>query len=150
MKNISIRNKRAFHNYHVLEKYEAGIALTGCEVKSIRQGKANLQDSFARIVSGELWLFNCHINPFSEGNRYNEKPTRDRKLLMHRREINKLTGKVEQKGFLLIPISMYFSRNKLKVQIALCKSKKLHDKRRDLKEKAVKRDLEQKYTVKGI
>ncbi len=141
-KKLIAANKKAFFNYQIVDKCEAGIVLTGCEVKSIRQGLVSIQESFAKFLKGELWLFNCHINPYKEGNRFNEDPLRDRKLLLHKSEINRWLGKVNEKGLSLIPLSLYFFRGKAKIELGLCKGKKLHDKRASLKEKAIKRDLE--------
>lgn len=134
-------NRKARHDYFVHERYEAGIALVGTEVKSIRQGKVNLKDGYAQIRGGELWLYNVHISPYEEGNRFNVEPLRPRKLLMHRSEINKLAGKVQQRGYTLIPLSLYWSRGKVKVNIGVCTGKKIYDKRKDLAEKSARRDM---------
>ena len=134
------KNRRAFHDYEILESIEAGIELKGTEVKSIRQGNVNLKESFARIMNNELYLFNCHISVYSHGNINNHEPTRDRKLLLHRKEINKLIGKVHQKGLSLIPTAMYFKKNRVKVSLALGKGKKMHDKRESIKKKDVERE----------
>lgn len=141
----TILNRTAFHDYHILDKYEAGIVLNGCEVKSIRAGQVNLRDTFARVINNEIWLFNCHISPYKEGNRFNLDPTRDRKLLLHKIQIRKLIGKVEEKGMTLVPLNMFFSKNKVKVQIALAKAKQLFDKRQDLKERAIRRDMDYQF-----
>jgi len=144
-RKLVTQNKTAFHNYQILDKYEAGIVLTGCEIKSIRENRVNLKDGFARVVNGELFLFNCHISPYMQGNRFNGDPTRDRKLLMHRAQINKLIGKIEEKGLTLVPLCMFFLNNHVKVELALAQSKKMYDKRQDLKEKAIKKDLERTF-----
>lgn len=144
-KKYLTNNRKAFHNFEMLEKFEAGLVLTGCEVKSIKGGKANLNDAFAKVFNNELWLMNCHIMPYFEGNIFNEEPLRNRKLLMHRREINKLIGKSEEKGLTLIPLSLYLVQGKIKVEIGLAKPKKLFDKREDLKKKAIKREIEQEF-----
>lgn len=135
-------NKKAYHDFEILEKMEVGIVLTGTEIKAIREGKMNIKESFARIVNQEIWLMGCHINPYSHGNRFNADPLRDRKLLMHRREINKLAGKVKEKGLTLMALSAYFKGGLLKIQLGLCKAKKLYDKRADLKDKDSKREAQ--------
>ena len=133
-------NRKAHHDFHIEEKFEAGIALTGTEVKSLREGKANLKDSFARIRDGELFLTNAHISPYSCGNIYNHEPKRDRKLLMHKREIDRLYGKVRERGYTLVPLSMYFNeKNKVKLEFGLGKGKRSFDKRQDIKQRDEKR-----------
>lgn len=123
------RNKKAFHDYHIEEQFEAGMVLTGTEIKSLRQGRVNLQDSYARIDKGELYLVGLHISPFEQGNRFNVDPTRTRKLLMHKKEINKLIGLIKIKGLTLIPIDIHLRNGYAKVQLALGKGKKNYDKR---------------------
>lgn len=137
-----VTNRKARHNFHILETYEAGIALVGTEVKSLREGKGNLQDSFARIENGELFLYNMHISPYEKGNIYNKDPRRTRKLLMHKREIYRLAGKVQEKGLTLIPLSLYLKNGIVKVELALAKGKALYDKRESIKRKTVKREME--------
>jgi SsrA-binding protein len=133
-------NKKAYHDYHIEEKFEAGIVLTGTEVKALREGKANLKDSYARVKDGELFLVNAHISPYSCGNIYNHDPKRTRKLLMHAREIDRLIGKVKERGFTLVPLSLYFNkRNMAKMEVALAKGKTLYDKRESIKRKDEKR-----------
>ena len=133
-------NKKAYHDYHIEEKFEAGIALTGTEVKALREGKANLKDSYARVKDGELFLVNAHISPYSCGNIYNHDPKRTRKLLMHAREIYRLIGKVKERGYTLVPLALYFNkRNMAKMEIALAKGKTLYDKRESIKRKDEKR-----------
>ncbi|OPY73354.1 MAG: SsrA-binding protein [Syntrophorhabdus sp. PtaU1.Bin058] len=133
-------NKKAYHDYHIEEKFEAGIVLTGTEVKALREGKANLKDSYARVKDGELFLVNAHISPYSCGNIYNHDPKRTRKLLMHGREIDRLVGKVKERGFTLVPLSLYFNkRNMAKMEIALAKGKTLYDKRESIRKKDEKR-----------
>lgn len=139
------QNKKAFHDYQILDKFEAGIVLGGCEIKSIRAGKASLRDSYARVIHNELWLVNCHISAYKEGNRFNLDPERDRKLLLHKQQILKLIGKIEEKGMTLVPLNMYWSKNKVKVELGLAKAKKLYDKRKDLKEKAIQKELAYQY-----
>ncbi len=136
-------NRQARYLYEILETYEAGIQLTGTEVKSIREGKANLQDGYALIRNGEAWLLNVHISPYTgSGQYFNHEPRRTRKLLLHRQEIRKLIGKVEQQGLTLVPLKMYLKRGLVKVSIALGKGKKLHDKREDLKRRQDQRDIQ--------
>jgi SsrA-binding protein len=133
-------NRKAYHEYHIEETFEAGLVLTGTEVKSLREGKANLKDSYAKIKDGELFLVNAHISPYSCGNIYNHEPKRDRKLLMHKGEIDRIFGKVKERGYTLVALSMYFDkRNRAKMQIALAKGKTLYDKRESIKRKDEKR-----------
>ena len=122
-------NREAYHNYHILETYECGIALTGTEVKSIREGRCNLKDSYGLIREGEAWLLNAHISPYSHGNRENHEPTRTRKLLLHQSEIDRLAGKAQEKGLTLVPTKMYFKNGRIKVEMAIAKGKKFYDKR---------------------
>jgi SsrA-binding protein len=143
--HIVVRNRRARHEYEVLEKHEAGVVLTGTEVKSLRAGKANLQDAFARFDGGELWLHNLHISPYEQGNRFNHDPLRPRKLLLQRRELRKLIGQVEQQGLTLVPLDIYFRRGIAKITLALVRGKKLHDKRDDLRKKDAEREMERAY-----
>ena len=137
-------NRKARHDYFIHETYEAGIALTGTEVKSLRQGKANLKDSFCRIEHGELLLLGMHISPYEQGNRFNHDPLRTRRLLMHKYEILKLFGKTKEKGYTLIPLNLYFKKGKVKVTVALVSGKKLYDKRQALAEEEAKRDIERR------
>lgn len=141
-------NRKARHDYFIHETVESGIALTGTEVKSLRQGKANLKDSFCRIENGECLLLGMHISPYDQGNRFNHDPLRTRKLLLHKYEILKLFGKIKEKGYTLIPLNMYFKNGKVKVTIALVTGKKLYDKRQAIAEKEVKRDMERKFRGK--
>lgn len=134
-------NKKAYHEFFIEETFEAGIQLVGSEVKSLRNGGLNLKDSFAIIRNGELFLINAHISPYKMGSYFNPDPRRDRRLLMHKKEIARLQGKVEQAGYALVCTKMYFKQSLVKVEIALAKGKDLHDKRRALKEKQVKRDM---------
>jgi len=139
----TIVNRKARHEYHINETYEAGIALSGTEIKSIRAGKANLQDSYARIENGELVLYNMHISPYEQGNRFNHEPKRPRKLLMHKREIMRLFGQTREKGFSLIPLKVYFKNGKwAKVELALARGKKQYDKREDIAARDAQRDME--------
>jgi SsrA-binding protein len=136
-------NRRARHNYEIEEVIEAGIALTGTEVKSLREGRADLKDSYAAIEGHEAYLLNCHISPYSAGNRSNPDPNRKRKLLLHREEIGRLIGKVQEKGLTLIPLGFYAVRRKIKIDLALARGKKLYDKREDLKQRAMAREMAQ-------
>ena len=138
---IIARNKRARHDYQILDTWEAGIVLTGTEVKSLRVGKANLTDSFGILKDGELFLLNLHIAPYEQGNRFNHEPTRTRKLLMHRKEIRKLIGAVERQGLTLVPLDLYFKGGVAKLTLALGKGKKLHDKRADERKREDQRDM---------
>ena len=136
-------NRKARYLYDILETYEAGIQLTGTEVKSIREGKSNMQDGYALIRNGEAWLLNVHVSPYTSSSQYfNHDPRRTRKLLLHRQEIRKLIGKVEQQGLTLVPLKMYLKRGLVKVSIGLAKGKKLHDKREDLKRRQDQRDIQ--------
>lgn len=141
MKTIA-QNKKARHDYFVEETYEAGIELCGTEVKSLRAGRVNLKDSWCSIVDGEIFVNGMHISPYEQGNIFNRDPMRVRKLLMHKKEILKLYGTVKQTGYSLIPISLYFKDSKVKLQVGLCKGKKLYDKRADMAERFAKRDME--------
>lgn len=141
-------NRKARHDYFVLETYEAGIELVGTEVKSIRQGSVNLKDSWCSIDKGELWVKGMHISPYEKGNIFNCDPMRVRKLLMHRREINKLFGTVKQDGLSLIPLSLYFKDSKVKMQLGLCKGKKLYDKRDAAAQKDARREIERNMKIR--
>ncbi len=134
-------NKKAFHNYFIEEKFEAGMVLKGTEVKSLRMGKANLNDSFALVKNGEAFLNNLHISPYDFGNRENHDPERVRKLLLHKREIDKLHGKVREQGYSLVPLRLYFKNGLVKVEMGLAKGKKLYDKREDMKKQDQKREM---------
>lgn len=141
MKTIA-QNKKAFHDYFVIESMEAGIELCGTEVKSIRSGRVNLKDSWCSIEDGELYIKGMHISPYEQGNIFNRDPMRVRRLLMHKREIMRLFGTVKQDGYSLIPLSLYFKGSKVKVQVGLCKGKKLYDKREDMAARDAKRDMQ--------
>ena len=136
------QNKKAYHDYFVEESFEAGIELKGTEVKSLRAGRANLKDAWCSVVNGEMMLNGCHISPYDFGNIFNPDPMRVRRLLMHKKEILRLYGVVKQQGYSLIPLSLYFKDSRVKVQVGLCRGKKLYDKRADMAEKAAKRDIE--------
>jgi SsrA-binding protein len=133
-------NRKAFHDFHVLETWEAGLALLGTEVKAIREGRVNLRDSFARLDNGEIWLLNVHISPYSHSGYAFHDERRQRKVLMHRHEIQKLTGKIQEKGMTLVPLQLYFKKGRVKVALALVKGKQLHDKRETIRRREVDRE----------
>ncbi len=139
---IFAQNRKAKHDFHIEEVYEAGIALQGTEVKSIREGRVNLKDSFAKVENGELFLYNMHISPYDQGNIFNHDPLRTRKLLMHKMEIKRFIGLTKEKGYTLIPLRLYIRNGKIKVELGLAKGKRHYDKRRALKEKTVDREIE--------
>lgn len=139
---VVAENRRARHDYFIDETFEAGLALTGTEVKSLRAGRANLRDSYAGIEKNEVFLYNMHISPYEMGNRFNHDPLRTRKLLMHRSEIRRLTSRTREKGFTLIPLRIYFKRGKAKVELALARGKKLYDKRAQIAERDARRETE--------
>jgi SsrA-binding protein len=142
-KRVSVaRNPKATHDFHILETLEAGIQLRGTEVKSLRAGKASIKEAWGQVRRGEVWLEGMHITPYEQGNRWNHEPVRSRKLLLHRREIDRLIGAVEQGGRTLVPLELYFSRGKAKVALALAKGKKAHDRREDLKRRAHEREIQ--------
>ncbi|MFB0506006.1 MAG: SsrA-binding protein SmpB [Thermodesulfobacteriota bacterium] len=150
MERLVCTNKKARRNYAIDGTYEAGMVLMGTEVKALRQGKAHLKDSYARIKDGEIFLVDTHISPYSHGNQLNHEPERIRKLLMHKREIRKLYGKTRERGYTLVPLKIYFKDGKAKVEIGLGKGKKLHDKREDLKRKDMEREMERSFKGKRI
>lgn len=139
------QNKKAFHDYHIEESFEAGIVLTGTEVKSLRAGRANLRDSYAAVKNEELYLIGCHISPYEQGNVFNHEPVRDRKLLVHRYELKRLIGKVQRSGYTMVPTKMYFKDGRAKVEVALAKGKATYDKRQDLAKKDAQRDIERAF-----
>ena len=140
-RQIVARNKRARHDYHIMDSWEAGLVLTGTEVKSLRDGKATMADAYALVKGGEVFLLNLHISPYEKGNQFNHEPTRTRKLLLHRKEIRRLIGAVERQGLTLIPLELYFRNGVAKVNLALGKGKKLYDKRADDKKRSDERDM---------
>jgi SsrA-binding protein len=146
---IICQNKTARMNYFIDDTFEAGIVLVGTEVKSLREGRANLKDSYARVKDGEVYLYDLHVSPYSFGNRYNHEPLRVRKLLLHKREIKRLYGKSREKGLALIPLKLYFKNGKVKVELGIGKGKKLHDKREDMKLKEDRRDMERGLRAKN-
>ncbi len=144
---IVATNRKAYHDYDILETYEAGIVLKGTEVKSAKQGRINLKDSYAKIEDGEIFLINAHISPYTHGNVYNHDPRRTRKLLLHKREIMRLYGKVKEKGLTLIPLKAYIKNGKIKIELGLCKGRKVYDKRAEIKKRDLEREMryEMKY-----
>src|SRR5215813_9981937 len=134
-------NRKAYHDYEVLETYEAGIALRGTEVKSLRESRVNFKDCYAAVDNGEAWLIGCHISPYHHGSDANHEPERKRKLLLHRREIGRLLGKVAERGLTLVPLRLYFKEGRAKVELGLARGKKLHDKRAAIREREAKREL---------
>lgn len=143
-------NKKAYHDYFILDTYEAGIALAGTEVKSLRMGKCSIKEAFVRIENGEVMIYGMHISPYEKGNIFNKDPLRPRKLLMHRYEINKLMGKIKEKGMTLVPLRVYFKGSLVKVEIGLARGKKLYDKRQDIAKKDQRREAEKEFKVKNL
>ena len=143
-------NKKAYHDYFIEESYEAGIALHGTEVKSMRQGKCSIKESFIRIENGEVYVYGMHVSPYEKGNIFNKDPLRVKKLLLHKYEINKLSGKVAEKGLTLVPLQVYFKEGKVKVEIGLARGKKLYDKRQDIARKDQRREAEKEFKVKNL
>ena len=146
-RKIITQNKKAYHDFQISEKFEAGIELKGTEVKSIRAGKVNLRDGFARVMKGEIFLMNMHISPYDHGNVHNHDPLRTRKLLFHKKEINRLIGKISQRGLTLVALSVYLKNGRVKVELGLGKGKKKHDKRETIKKKDIERE-EKRHGVK--
>jgi len=148
MENVEFKvvaqNKKARHDYFIEQTLEAGIVLTGTEVKSVRQGKANLKDSYANIKDGEVFIYGMHISPYEQGNMFNVDPMRNRKLLLHRQEINRLVGLIQQKGLTVVPLRLYFKRGKAKLEIGVAKGKKLFDKRSDIAERDANREIDRR------
>ncbi len=147
-KKIISTNKKAFHEYHIFDKFNAGMVLTGTEIKSIRKGAINLKDSFVKLDEGEVYLYNCHISPYEQGNRYNHEEKRTRKLLLNKKEIDKIIGKIKKDGYAIIPLEVYLENGWAKIEIALAKGKKLYDKREDLAKKAQNRDIQRNLKAK--
>lgn len=139
---IVATNRKAFHDYFIEETHEAGVALTGTEIKSVRAGAVNLRDSYAQVRDGEMWMHNVHISPYEAGNRFNVDPYRPRKLLLHRKEINRLMGRAQEKGLTIVPLRMYLKKNRAKVEIALVKGKKQYDKRETIGKRDSDREIE--------
>ena len=147
---VIARNKKAFHDYFVTETYEAGIELAGTEVKSLRGGKCNLKDTYCDFRHGEIFVVGMHISPYEQGNIFNKEPLRDRKLLLHKREILKLHSAVKQDGYTVVPLSAYFSKSRVKIEIGLCKGKKLYDKRATAAERDAKRIIDRKLKEQNV
>lgn len=143
-------NKKAYHDYFIDDKYEAGIELFGTEVKSVRMGKCSVKEAFVKIDNGQVYVYGMHISPYEKGNIFNKDPLRERKLLMHRYEINKLKGKIQEKGYTLVPLQVYFKGSLVKVEIGLARGKKLYDKRADIAKKDQRRELEKDFKVKNL
>ncbi len=142
-------NKKAYHDYFIEEKYEAGIVLHGTEVKSMRMGKCSIKESFIRIENGEIFAYGMHVSPYEKGNIFNKDPLRTKKLLLHKKEINKLMGKIAEKGYTLVPLQVYFKDGRAKVEIGLAKGKKLYDKRQDIAKKDQKREAQRELKEKA-
>ena len=149
-KKLIANNKKAYHEYFLEEKYEAGIALHGTEVKSLRMGKCSIKESFIKIENNEVIIYQMHISPYEKGNIFNRDPLRPKKLLMHKAEINKLKAKIAEKGYTLVPVEVYFKGSLVKVQIALAKGKKLYDKRADIAKKDMRREAERDFKVRNL
>ncbi len=141
-------NRKAYHDYFIVETYEAGIALTGTEIKSVRAGAVNLRDSYAQVRDGEVWLQNAHISPYEQGNRFNVDPYRTRRLLLHRKEINRLMGRAQEKGLTIVPLRLYLKKNRAKIELALVKGKKQYDKREAISQRDAKREMERALKVR--
>lgn len=149
-KKLIANNKKAYHDYFIEEKYEAGISLAGTEVKSLRMGRCSIKEAFIRIEHDEVFVYNMHISPYEKGNIFNKDPLRVRKLLLHRQEIRKIQGHITQKGYTIVPLSVYFSGSLVKVEIGLAKGKKLYDKRQDIANKDQRREAERKFKVSNL
>lgn len=149
-KKIIANNKKAFYDYFIEDKYEAGIELAGTEVKSMRMGKCSIKESFVRIENGEVFVYGMHVSPYEKGNIFNKDPLRVKKLLMHRYEINKLEGKIKEKGYTLVPLQVYFKDGKVKVEIGLARGKKLYDKRESIAKKDARREAQREFKVKNL
>ena len=143
-------NKKAYHDYFIEEKYEAGLVLHGTEVKSLRLGKCSIKESFIRIESGEMFIYGMHVSPYEKGNIFNKDPLRVRKLLLHKREIMKLFGKMKEKGYTIVPLQVYFSNGRAKMEIGLARGKKLYDKREDIAKKDQRREAEKEFKIKNL
>lgn len=143
-------NKKAFHDYFIEDTYEAGISLHGTEVKSLRMGKCSIKESFVRVERGEVFIYGMHISPYEKGNIFNKDPLRVKKMLLHRYEINKLTGKMKEKGFTLVPLKVYFKGSLVKVEIGLARGKKLYDKRQDIAKKDQRREAEKEFKIRNL
>ncbi len=149
-KKLIANNKRAYHDYFIDETYEAGVALHGTEVKSLRMGKCNIRESFIRIENGEAFVYGMHISPYEKGNLFNRDPLRIKKLLLHRYEIRKLQEKIKEKGYTLVPLQVYFKNGMVKVEVGLARGKKLYDKREDIARKDMRRETEREFKVRNL
>ena len=149
-KKLIANNKKAYHDYFILEKYEAGLVLHGTEVKSLRMGKCSIKEAFIRVEDGEMYIYGMHISPYEKGNIFNKDPLRVRKLLLHKLEIRRLMSKIKEKGYTLVPLQVYFKGSLVKVEIGLARGKKLYDKRADIAKKDQRRELEKEFKVKNL
>ena len=149
-KKLIANNKKAFHDYFIEDTYEAGIALAGTEVKSLRSGKCSIKESFIRVENGEVYIYGMHISPYEKGNIFNKDPLRIRKLLLHRYEINKIEAKIAQKGYTIVPLNVYFKGSLVKVEIGLAKGKKLYDKRHDIAKKDQNREAQRQFKIRNL
>ena len=149
-KKLIANNKKVYHDYFLDEKYEAGISLAGTEVKSLRMGKGSIKESFIRIENGEVYLYGMHITPYEKGNIFNKDPLRPKRLLMHKKEIMRLLGKIKEKGYTIVPVQVYFKGSLVKVEIALARGKKLYDKRQDIAKKDARREAERDFKVRNL
>lgn len=149
-RKLIANNKKARHDYFVEETYEAGIALHGTEVKSLRLGKCSIKESFIKIEKGEVFIYNMHISPYEKGNIFNKDPLRAKKLLLHKYEINKISGKIQQQGYTLVPLNVYLSGSLVKIEVGLCRGKKLYDKRQDIAKKDQKREAEKEFKIRNL
>ena len=143
-------NKKAYHDFFIEEKYEAGLALHGTEVKSLRMGKCSIKEAFVRIENGEAFVYGMNVSPYEKGNIFNKDPLRPKKLLLHKKEIEKLTGKIKEKGYTIVPVEVYFKGSLVKVEIALARGKKLYDKRQDIAKKDQKREAEREFKIRNL
>ena len=149
-KKLIANNKKAYHDYFILEKYEAGLVLHGTEVKSLRMGKCSIKEAFIRVEDGEMYIYGMHISPYEKGNIFNKDPMRVRKLLLHRYEINKIEGSLQEKGLTLVPLKVYFKDSLVKLEIGVARGKKLYDKRQDIAKKDQRREAEREFKVKNL
>ena len=149
-KKLIANNKKAYHDYFILEKYEAGIVLHGTEVKSLRMGKCSIKEAFIRVEDGEMFIYGMHLSPYEKGNIFNKDPLRVKKLLLHRKEIDKIFGKMKEQGITVVPLQVYFSGSLVKVEIGLAKGKKLYDKRADIAKKDQKREAQREFKVRNL
>lgn len=149
-RKLIANNKKAYHDYFIEDTYEAGISLHGTEVKSMRMGKCSVKESFIQIIKGEMFVYGMHVSPYEKGNIFNKDPLRPKKLLLHKYEINKIAGKMKEKGYTIVPLKVYLKGSLVKVEVALVKGKKLYDKRRDIAKKDQKREAERDFKVRNL